>query len=70
MPSLPQLDNALHDVFGLVKDTVMVLDNQSDGMQAFANGKWVHIAVPYPMAFFAKGMEGRIDDPNGGWSAR
>ena len=45
-PSLPQLDNALHDVFGLGKDTVMVLDNQSDGMQAFANGKWVHIAVP------------------------
>jgi len=60
----------IHDIFGLGKDTVIVLENQSDGVQAFANGKWVHIAVPYPMAFFTKGFEGRIDDPNGGWSAR
>ncbi len=60
----------MHDIFGLGKDTVIVLDNQSDGMQAFATGKWVHIAVPYPMGFFTKGLEGRIDDPNGGWSAR
>jgi hypothetical protein len=60
----------IYDTFGLGKDTVIVLDNQSDGVQAFANGKWVHIAVPYPMGFFTKGFEGRIDDPNGGWSAR
>jgi hypothetical protein len=60
----------MHDIFGLGKDTVIVLDNQSDGMQAFANGKWVHLAVPYPMGFFTKGLEGRIDDPNGGWNAR
>ena len=60
----------IHDIFGLGKDTVIVLENQSDGMQAFANGKWVHIAVPYPMGFFTKGLEGRIDDPNGGWNAR
>ena len=26
--------------------------------------------VPYPMGFFAKGMDGRIDDPNGGWKGR
>jgi hypothetical protein len=60
----------MHDIFGLGKDTVIVLENQSDGMQAFANGKWVHLAVPYPMGFFTKGLEGRIDNPNGGWSAR
>ena len=23
--------------------------------------------VPYPMGFYAKGMDGRIDDPNAGW---
>ena len=60
----------MHDILGLGKDTVIVLDNQSDGMQAFANGTWVHMAVPYPMGFFTKGLEGRIDDPNGGWNAR
>jgi hypothetical protein len=26
--------------------------------------------VPYPMGFFSKGMDGRIDDPNGGWKGR
>jgi len=60
----------IHDILGLGRDTVIVLDNQSDGVQAFANGTWVHLAVPYPMGFFTKGFEGRIDDPTGGWSAR
>jgi hypothetical protein len=60
----------IHDIFGLGRDTVIVLDNQSDGVQAIVNGKWLHLAVPYPMGFFSKGFEGRIDDPNGGWSAR
>ncbi len=26
--------------------------------------------VPYPMGFFAKGVDGRIDDPNAGWKGR
>jgi hypothetical protein len=26
--------------------------------------------VPYPNGFFAKGMDGRIDDPKGGWKGR
>ena len=32
-------------------------------------GEWVHLAVPYPMGFFAKGLDGRVDDPDGGWKA-
>jgi len=28
------------------------------------DGKWVTLRVPYPMGFFAKWSEGRIDDPN------
>jgi hypothetical protein len=59
-----------HDIFGLGKDTVIVLGNQSNGVHAFANGEWVHLAIPYPMGFFTKGFDGRIDDPNGGWKAR
>jgi hypothetical protein len=61
----------IHDILGLGQDTVVVLDNQSDGMQAYRQtGEWVHLAIPYPMAFFTKGLDGRIDDPNGGWKAR
>ena len=37
---------------------------------ALVDGKFVTIRVPYPMGFFAKWAEGRIDDPNGGWKGR
>jgi len=30
----------------------------------------VVLRVPYPMGFYAKGFDGRIDDPNGGWKGR
>ena len=30
----------------------------------------VTLRVPYPMGFYAKGLDGRIDDANGGWKAR
>ena len=44
--------------------------NENDALLALVNGKWVVIRVPYPMGFYAKGLDGRIDDPNGGWQAR
>ena len=28
------------------------------------------LRVPYPMGFYAKWMDGRIDDPNAGWKGR
>jgi catechol 2,3-dioxygenase-like lactoylglutathione lyase family enzyme len=31
---------------------------------------WVNMRVPYPLGFFAKWMDGRIDDPNAGWKGR
>lgn len=30
----------------------------------------VTLRVPYPLGFYAKGMEGRIDDPDAGWKGR
>jgi hypothetical protein len=27
----------------------------------------VVLRVPYPLSFYAKGLDGRIDDPNAGW---
>jgi hypothetical protein len=26
--------------------------------------------IPYPLGFYAKWMDGRIDDPNAGWKGR
>jgi hypothetical protein len=36
----------------------------------FVNGRFLNITLPYPMGFFAKNVDGRIDDPNAGWKAR
>jgi hypothetical protein len=38
--------------------------------QGVAYGKIVELRVPYPMGFFAKGVDGRIDDPNAGWKGK
>ena len=32
--------------------------------------EWITMRVPYPLGFHARGMDGRIDDPNGGWKGR
>ena len=34
---------------------------------ALVDGKLVNLRVPYPLGFFAKNVDGRIDDPNAGW---
>jgi hypothetical protein len=59
-----------HDTLGLGKNVPVSTGNLNDGLIAYANGKMVVLRVPYPMGFYAKGLDGRIDDPNGGWKAR
>jgi hypothetical protein len=58
------------DTLGLGKDTPIVTGNSSDSLIALVNGKFVVLRVPYPMGFFAKGMDGRIDDPKAGWKGK
>jgi len=33
-------------------------------------GKWVILRVPYPLGFFPRSANGRIDDPKAGWKGR
>lgn len=33
-------------------------------------GQIVELRVPYPMGFYAKGIDGRVDDPAAGWKGR
>src|SRR5438093_1104831 len=44
--------------------------NHQDGFVAFKDGKMILMRVPYPMGFYAKGLDGRIDDPNARWKGR
>src|SRR4029453_15951820 len=32
--------------------------------------EWTTFRVPYPLGFYSRGRDGRIDDPNGGWKGR
>ena len=59
-----------HNTFGLGNDVPMSTGNLNDGIIAFANGRMVVLRVPYPMGFYAKGFDGRIDDPKAGWKGR
>ena len=33
-------------------------------------GKWTYLRVPYPLGFYQRGLDGRIDDPTTGWKGR
>ena len=59
-----------HDTFGLGKDVPVSTANLKDGLVALKDGKMVTLQVPYPIGFYAKGLDGRIDDPNAGWKGR
>ena len=47
---------------GSTSDSLLALDPKTK--------EWVVLRVPYPMAFYSRGLDGRIDDPNTGWKGR
>jgi hypothetical protein len=58
------------DTLGLGANTPIDTGNASEGLLALKDGKWVVLRVPYPMGFYTKWMDGRIDDPQTGWKGR
>ncbi|HKW92484.1 MAG TPA: carboxypeptidase-like regulatory domain-containing protein [Methylomirabilota bacterium] len=59
-----------HDTLGLGKNVPFATGNANESLLALVDGKFVNLRVPYPMGFYAKGMDGRIDDPKAGWKGR
>jgi hypothetical protein len=59
-----------HNIFGLGANVPIATGNESDALHALVGGQMVELRVPYPMGFFAKGLDGRIDDPGAGWKGR
>ena len=55
---------------GLGANTPIATGNLFDGVHALVDGEFVTIRIPYPMGFYTKGFEGRIDDPDAGWKGR
>jgi hypothetical protein len=59
-----------HNTLGLGENIPMSTANLNDGFVALKDGHMVMLRIPYPMGFYAKGFDGRIDDPNAGWKGR
>ena len=58
------------DTFGLGDNTPINTGNQSGALLVLNDGEWVRLRVPYPLGFYTKWLDGRIDDPDAGWKGR
>jgi hypothetical protein len=58
------------DMLGLGRDIPLATGNGSEALLAIVDGKFLTFRVPYPLGFYAKGMDGRIDDGKAGWKGK
>ena len=58
------------DTLGLGENVPINTGNSSEGLLALKDGEWVIMRVPYPLGFYTKWMDGRIDDPDAGWKGK
>jgi hypothetical protein len=59
-----------YNVFGLGPNTPIASANGGEALLALVKGKFVNMRNPYPLGFFTKNVDGRIDDPKAGWKGR
>ena len=61
-----------HNISGLGANTPFANGSNSDSLLALnpQTREWTTLRVPYPLGFYTRGMDGRIDDPNAGWKGR
>jgi len=58
------------DTLGLGSNVPIDTGNATEALLALKDGKFITMRVPYPLGFYTKWMDGRIDDPNAGWKGR
>ncbi|HYR91275.1 MAG TPA: carboxypeptidase-like regulatory domain-containing protein [Terriglobia bacterium] len=56
-----------YNTLGLGPNVPIAEANGGEALLALVNGKFVNIHIPYPMGFFSKNVDGRIDNPGTGW---
>ena len=59
-----------YNTLGLGPNVPIAEANGGEALLALVNGKFVNIHIPYPMGFFSKNVDGRIDNPSTGWKGR
>ena len=56
---------------GLGKNTVLLGTANADGVEALLpNGQFIDLHIPYPMGFFTRNLQGRVDAPERGWKGK
>jgi hypothetical protein len=58
------------DMLGLGRNVPLATGNESEALLAFVDGKFLTFRVPYPLGFYAKGIDGRIDNSGTGWKGK
>jgi hypothetical protein len=60
------------NTLGLGENIPIANGTTSDALLALKpeTGEWVVMRVPYPLGFYSRGLDGRIDDPDAGWKGR
>jgi hypothetical protein len=59
-----------YNTLGLGANVPIASANGSESMLALVDGKFVDLRIPYPMGFFSKNADGRIDDESAGWKGK
>jgi hypothetical protein len=62
----------MHDALGLGKDAPMYGSVNTDAIEVLnpQTKQFVTLRVPYPMGFFPRSANGRVDDPKAGWKGK
>jgi len=58
------------NTLGLGANVPIASTNGGEALTALVDGKFVTLRVPYPLGFFSKNVDGRIDDPKAGWKGK
>jgi hypothetical protein len=61
-----------YNTFGLGDNTPVITGTLSDSLIVFdtKTKKFLTLRVPYPLGFYSRYLDGRIDDPKAGWKGR
>jgi hypothetical protein len=58
------------NTFGLGANVPINTGNAAEGLLVRKDNEWIVLRVPYPLGFYTKWLDGRIDDPRAGWKGR
>jgi hypothetical protein len=61
-----------HNIMGFGENVPIATGSNSDSLLILdtKTRQWTTLRVPYPLGFYSRGLDGRIDDPNTGWKGR